>query len=242
MEMKRRSVLVLISANLLVLITLAFIYPHLMVSPGALVSGHADLATDCFACHSPWRGATAERCITCHALIDIGARTTEGVPVAQQTVKTAFHQELIEQNCMACHTDHAGPLLSQRDRKPFLHALLRAVVRDRCESCHNGPDDGLHRQITGNCQQCHSPERWTPATFEHAELFVLDRDHNATCETCHTNDNFGRYTCYGCHEHTLANVRAEHLEEGIRDFKDCVQCHRNASEEPEGRRSGNDRE
>jgi hypothetical protein len=119
---------------------------------------------------------------------------------------------------------------------------LRATVRDRCESCHNGPDDGLHRQITGNCQRCHSQDRWTPATFEHAELFVLDRDHNATCETCHTNDDYGRYTCYGCHEHTLANVREEHIEEGIRDFQDCVECHRSAREEADGNRSGDDRE
>jgi len=55
------------------------------------------------------------------------------------------------------------------------------------------------------------------------------------------------YTCYGCHEHTPAKIRAEHEEEGIRDFSDCVQCHRSAQEEPrergrEGGREGGRRE
>lgn len=32
--------------------------------------------------------------------------------------------------------------------------------------------------------------------------------------------------CHGCHEHKEAKVRAEHLDEGIRDFRNCVECHR----------------
>jgi Class III cytochrome C family len=285
---KRRWLLILIAANLLALVTLAFVYPHLMISPGALVNGHAELETDCFSCHSPWRGVTTERCIVCHALPDIGLRTTKGAPLAQRTIKTSFHQELIEQNCMACHSDHAGPKLTQRSRKPFSHSVLRATVRERCESCHDAPrdtlhrdltvrcsqchsqerwqpatfdhalltkaqqdhcnvchkapDDSLHRQIKGNCNQCHGQEHWKPATFDHDKLFLLDRDHNASCATCHTNDDFSRYTCYGCHEHTPGNVRAEHLEEGIRDFENCVECHRNASDEPERGESREDRE
>ena len=53
--------LIVIAANLVVLVALAFVYPHLMVSPGPLTRGHAELATDCFACHAPWRGAAAQR-------------------------------------------------------------------------------------------------------------------------------------------------------------------------------------
>ncbi|MEN9398134.1 MAG: hypothetical protein RLZ81_2664, partial [Pseudomonadota bacterium] len=44
--MKRGWLLALICANLAALLALVFLYPHLMVSPGALVSGHAELATD----------------------------------------------------------------------------------------------------------------------------------------------------------------------------------------------------
>jgi len=232
----KRWLLALIAANLLAVVALAFTYPHLMVSPGPLVSGHTELATDCFACHSPWRGAASERCIACHALPDIGMRTTKGLPLAARTVKTSFHQELTERDCIACHSDHQGPKLTHRSRKPFSHALLRAAVQERCEACHKAPADTLHRQLKGNCKQCHSQERWKPATFDHDKLFVLDRDHNAKCVTCHSNDDYSRYTCYGCHEHRPDKVRAEHIEERIRDFENCVECHRSASEEP--RRKG----
>ena len=132
---------------------------------------------------------------------------------------------------MQCHTPERW--------KPatFDHALLAKAVLERCEGCHKAPTDSLHRQFKGNCAQCHSQERWKPATFDHDKYFVLDRDHNTKCVTCHTNDDYSRYTCYGCHEHRRDKVRAEHLEEGIRDFENCVECHRSASEEPRKRGS-----
>ena len=116
------------------------------------------------------------------------------------------------------------------------------VELDRCESCHKPPGDSLHRPIKGNCAQCHSTQAWEPATFEHDKLFVLDRDHNAPCETCHKNPaDYRQYTCYGCHEHTIANVRQEHEEEGIRNFDNCVKCHRSADEEPRGEGRGDEK-
>ena len=240
--MTRRWLLALISINLLALLALTFIYPHLMVAPGALVAGHADVAGDCFACHAPLRGADSKRCVACHAVPDIGLRTTKGVSVATQAVKVSFHQDLIEKDCIACHTDHAGPKLTHRARKPFSHTLLQVASRERCESCHKAPTDSLHRQIQGNCGQCHEQQRWKPATFDHDKLFLLDDDHNAKCVTCHVDSDYSRYTCYGCHEHTLANVRAEHEEEGIRNFSNCVECHRSADEEPRKNGSGKRRE
>ncbi len=336
--MKSRWLWIVISANLVVLVALAFIYPHLMVSPGALVAGHAELATDCFACHAPLRGAASDRCVSCHVVADIGLRTSKGVPIVKaaasasgalakravdntnssvlgdrsglampgagqvtttkaagnnkrQTrapVKTSFHQELIEQDCVACHTDHAGPKLTHRSRKPFSHDLLKVSTREVCESCHaapgdklhrrfdqacvqchktqgwtpasfdhglltkadqnscgschRAPDDTLHRQIVGNCGSCHTSKAWTPATFDHNKYFVLDRDHNASCVTCHTGNNYQRYTCYGCHEHTPANIRAEHEEEGIVNFDNCVRCHRSADDKGEGGGRGEGRD
>ena len=49
--------------------------------------------------------------------------------------------------------------------------------------------------------------------------------------TCHTGNDYSRYTCYGCHEHTPAKIRSEHQEEGIRDFENCVECHRSADKD-----------
>lgn len=283
--MKGRWLWIVIWANLCVLVTLAFVYPHLMISPGPLIPDHAALSTDCFACHAPLRGATAERCIVCHAVADIGLRTTLGAPVPARNaeaapLKLSFHQELTELDCMACHSDHAGPLLNQRNRKPFSHALLQLARRERCDSCHTppsndrhqqllvgcaqchttagwkpasfdhaalpkaelsrcqschqAPTDTLHRQISGGCGQCHAPKAWKPATFEHTKYFLLDRHHNRSCVTCHQRNDYANYTCYGCHEHTPANIRRKHIKEGVRDFENCVKCHRSADGEEEG--------
>ena len=239
--MTRRWLFVVVGLNLVVLVALAFVYPHLMVSPGPLVKGHAELATDCFACHAPLRGASSERCISCHALPDIGVRTTLGVTLVAKLQKPAFHQNLAEQDCMACHSDHLGAQRTQRSRKPFSHALLQPAMRERCDSCHKAPTDSLHRAMTANCSQCHSQEAWKPATLDHSKLFVLDRDHETTCITCHTTQNYKQYTCYGCHEHTPAKIRSEHEEEGIANFENCVECHRDPGVEPDKQgRSGGD--
>jgi len=46
----------------------------------------------------------------------------------------------------------------------------------------------------------------------------------------YSNFLYPHYTCYGCNEHSPANIRREHTEEGIRNFDNCVECHRSASE------------
>jgi hypothetical protein len=248
--MKGRWLWLVIAASLLLLLALVFFYPHRMISPGPLMPAHATISTDCFACHAPLRGASAERCVSCHAVPDIGLRTTRGVAIKATQVdgtqvdsgirpKNPFHQKLTEQNCMACHSDHASPKLTQRSHKPFSHALLRPETRAACASCHTAPANDMHRSISTDtgCTQCHQAGAWKPATFEHSKFFVLDKQHNAACTTCHSKADYSQYTCFGCHEHTAANVRSKHIEEGIQNFGNCVECHRSADGEGEGKGS-----
>ncbi len=278
--MKRGRLPALIGSGALVVIALAIAYPGPMISPGALTRGHAEIEGRCFECHAPWRGAVSQRCIRCHRLTDIGLRTTRGVPIAQPNLKASFHQQLIEQDCTACHSDHAGPKLTEHSRKPFSHTLLRPAARQRCDGCHTAPSDNfhgeltvgcarchqtdrwkpasfdhamlsrveqqrcedchrpptddLHRPVRGDCQQCHSQRRWKPSTFDHDKRFVLDADHRAPCATCHSAEDYRRYSCYGCHAHRPEPIRARHLDEGIRNFQNCVSCHRDPRAEPEG--------
>ena len=178
----RRWLRWLIGANLAALLALVFIYPHPMLSPGPLVAAHAELTTDCFACHVPGRGASAARCTVCHLPADIGLRSTHGVKIVQRQVGTAFHQQLSEPDCMACHSDHLGPKLTQRSRKPFTHALLRPEVRTACATCHQAPIDAVHTGLAVPCSQCHKPEAWKPAGFDHATLSPAAR---LNCQTCH---------------------------------------------------------
>ncbi len=229
---KRSLLLIVIGLSLVALLALAFIEPELMVSPGPLSKGHAGHAGDCFACHRPWRGASSALCIDCHKVADIGLKTLKGSPIEANRLKAAFHQQLIEQDCIACHSAHEGSRPLRRSRKPFSHSLIRVPVREHCSSCHVAPKGPLHRDITMECGQCHQAKSWKPATFNHARYFVLDGDHRVACAGCHLRNDFTRYTCYSCHEHSEEKVRAEHNEEGIRNFENCVRCHRDPQAEP----------
>jgi len=223
----------ILAINIAVLAVLTFVYPHLMVGPGKLIAGHQKLNADCFACHTSFTGVNSEKCTACHKPAEIGRLTTTGAPVLKPLTKTPFHQELQSLDCAACHSDHAGVKRYQASGH-FDHALLKKSVAQQCQNCHKSPSDQLHQQISGNCGQCHTQKKWTPATFEHDKFFALDGDHNAKCATCHVRNDYKQYTCYGCHEHTPEKVRREHIEEGIRDFKNCVKCHRSSSEHGEG--------
>lgn len=229
----RRLLFGLVVTALLAILALVFIYPEPMIAPGKLIDAHATLSSDCFSCHQPLLGSSADRCTVCHEPGRIGLFTTRGIPITGKPV--GFHQELIDQNCMACHTDHLGAA-AKRAQRSFSHELLKPQVRAACSSCHTKPDDRLHARIDGNCSSCHSPKAWTPAQFDHDRYFRLDRHHDVACNTCHVDHDYSQYSCYGCHEHTRSGVRAEHLEEGLRDFDRCVECHRSADKPEKGGR------
>lgn len=215
----------LLLANLIGVGALTFLFPHLMVGPGKLIPAHQALQADCFACHEAGLGSTQARCTTCHVPGDIGRLSTTGAPIVRAKTSVPFHQQLKTQNCIACHSDHAG-IKRPGWQGRFDHSLLQAATRQKCQDCHQAPKDAMHQQIDGNCSQCHQQSRWVPASFDHGKFFVLDRDHDSRCVTCHVRNDYSRYTCYGCHEHTQANIRSEHVDEGIGDFSQCVECHR----------------
>ncbi len=235
--MPRPATLVM-AAALIGVIVLAILYPQPMLAPGPVMPAHAAIADDCFACHVPHKGAVAERCITCHAPARIGRFTTSGKAVAGN--KAAFHQQLATPDCMACHSDHAGPALTGHSPTMFHHDLLKPAVRGQCATCHAPPATMLHRQFgTTNCGSCHATSGWTPARFAHDRLFRLDGEHNVACATCHVGGNVRQYSCYGCHEHQPAATLAEHREEGVRgDISRCARCHRSA--EGEGKEDDDD--
>lgn len=224
-----RIVRVVLAANLAAVTVLVIAFPHLMVAPGKLIPGHKHLDANCLACHAAFAGAASDRCVACHKPSDIGRLTTAGQAIAKPRTSRPFHQNLISEECVGCHSDHAG-VRRFRQQGRFNHALLRTEIRELCQDCHKAPADALHRQITGNCGQCHSQAKWAPATFDHNKYFELDRDHNDRCATCHSGSDYSRYTCYGCHEHSKESMRREHIEEGIPDFDNCVECHRSADE------------
>ncbi len=218
-----------LALNLAALAVLVFAYPHFMVAPGKLIPAHKEMEQNCFACHKAFFGIDETKCASCHKPSEIGLLTTKGLKIFEPKTKVAFHQDLNSQNCTACHSDHSGVTKFIKKGK-FDHALLNASSAKECQTCHKPPVDDMHKKMTGNCSSCHQQTAWKPATFDHSKFFVLDRHHDATCSTCHPRNDYKQYTCYGCHEHSLDKIRREHIEEGISDFQNCVECHRSGNE------------
>jgi hypothetical protein len=230
MEMKPKAAILIVAVNLAALVLLAIFSPQLMISPGKPIDAHAEFATDCFACHTPFIGSPAAKCIACHKVEEIGKITTKGLAVEKEKKNVSFHQQLVEDDCISCHSDHKG-VKAFRPISHFSHNLLESTLQEQCDSCHSNPVDDLHQKVKGSCGQCHSQNAWIPATFEHEEYFRFDEDHNTECVTCHINNDYADYTCYGCHEHSRSKIREEHVEEGIRDYENCVECHRSGDED-----------
>ena len=256
----------------LIVLGLMYVYPHIMLNPGELVSGHQNIKTECFSCHKPFWGISNEKCIVCHNISEIGSEKTNGII----NNKILFHKSLTTQSCSSCHTDHIGlkplnsiskfshELVSEdilnncngchitpadnkhikyktecgschttnkwNDVNAFKHEFILENELQYCNTCHKNPGDEFHSGITENCNACHSTIKWKPSTFDHSSKFFLDSDHNTKCITCHTNNNYKAYTCYGCHEHTAGDILSEHNEEGINNIDDCVSCHKSANE------------
>ena len=217
--------------------------------------------TDCGACHTPgdWGDATFDHNLSAfklegkHANVKCEECHQNGVFKGTPQDCYSCHQQDDEHNgnfgtdCSACHTPSAW------DNATFDHSrsnfpLTGAHQQVDCEKCHvNGQfagtpttcvnchaDPAFHVGAFGtDCAACHSTTAWSPATFTGRHTFPLNHGESGTvsCVTCHPT-NFTTYTCYGCHEHSEADVRSEHLDEGISNFQNCMECH------PDGREGG----
>lgn len=204
-----RFVKTIMWANLAVIAVLAFMYPHLTISPGQLIPDHRELEQNCFACHTPIIGARSSKCIECHAVKDIGIRTTKGKPITKPASKSPvpFHQKLVEQECIACHSDHTG-VMPFRKHQAFSHDLLEPATRDLCVSCHKKPVDKLHEKASDTCTTCHAKDKWKPATFKHELLPPNDLAQ-----------------CFECHKKPTDKVHDKASEK-------CGQCHKTDKWEP----------
>ncbi|MBF0620943.1 MAG: class III cytochrome C family protein [Magnetococcales bacterium] len=200
---------------------LALQFPEFFLNPGQIINGHKKIEANCFECHTTLLGPSDKKCVTCHKPLEIDRLKPN---------RKFHHKQLQERSCVNCHTDHRGTENKQATQA-FDHALLSKKHRSQCTSCHTLPTDRLHRNIKQACHSCHTNQHWKPATFDHTRLFRFDRHHPADCASCHPDQKYDQYSCYGCHEHSPSKVRHEHLEEGIRNFQNCVTCHRSGDED-----------
>jgi len=190
-----------------------------LLMPGRVIEGHAEIETDCGACHDAESDqASASLCIACHE--DIGA---------DLEAKSGFHGRYPgsqRNECITCHTDHEGrdADIVTIDAGLFDHRWTDFVLRgahlgascidchtpDRelrdapshCTGCHLADDvhdGGLGKQ----CDSCHSETNWNKARFDHDKTsYPLTGNHTkVACADCHRDNNFSTAptNCSGCH-------------------------------------------
>ncbi len=198
-----------------------------------------ELATQCNSCHNTpdnkLHRSLSTACNACHTDKGWKAEVVFNHDMIQDSDKT---------NCLKCHNQPSGELHRKlstdcgvchaktgwKEPLSFNHNAIIGADKTNCASCHKVPADALHTGLTGNCSTCHAMDHWSPSTFNHTSYFSLDENHNAKCSTCHPNNNFKAYSCYGCHEHSESKVIREHTEEGITNFTNCTSCHRSGNE------------
>jgi hypothetical protein len=170
------------------------------------VGEFAVTSQDCYSCHfndEPHQGRFGASCSQCH--------TVDGwTPATFDHNLVAFKLEG-EHARVACESCH-------------MNQQFKGTPTD-CYSCHQ-QDDAHNGQNGTDCAVCHNGTAWTPAAFNGQHTFPLNHGGGATCSTCHPA-GFTAYTCYGCHEHNEGEVQSKHLEEGIGNFQNCMECHAN---------------
>ena len=162
-----------------------------------LAGKHQQVA--CSGCHPnlTFKG-TPKDCYSCHAKDDV-------------------HRGDLGQACDQCHTP-AGWTPASFDHNLAIFKLVGKHATVPCSSCHinnvfkGTPTDcyachvkeDVHQGTLGAaCSACHTPDGWSPSTFNHASAsFQLTGAHaSAACTSCHSNMLYRNTPtdCYSCH-------------------------------------------
>ncbi len=213
---------------------------------------NGQFGTNCASCHntSSWKGATFDHNLAAFKLtgahVSVACERCHVNGVFKGTPKDCYschrqddhHNGQFGTNCASCHNTSSwkGATFDHNNTR---FPLTGAHVNLNCSRCHaNGfkgtptacvachAEPAFHRGAFGtNCASCHNTSAWRPASFNGPHTFPLKHGGaKASCSTCHPN-SLTAYTCYGCHEHDPAKIRKKHLEKGIPNFENCIQCH-----------------
>jgi thioredoxin reductase len=93
-------------------IGLLLLAPRSSYQPGALLTGHQQLSSNCTGCHRPWRGPSNAGCVNCHG--DLGDNNPHsGFDVSQEDIglmpgHTLAVNRSHNLECLSCHTEHRG--------------------------------------------------------------------------------------------------------------------------------------
>ena len=198
---------------------------------------HADLA--CLDCHSVEDFSRVENtCASCHEDI---------------------HRGRLGTSCERCHAPDGWRVIdAERIHAGSDFPLVGRHINADCEQCHRGARIGAfhdaspecvschradyesatdpdHRAsgFSTDCQGCHQPLRWRPATMvDHDGIFpIFSGTHNnqwGACAQCHVQPGNNKVvSCLTCHEHAQGLMDPVH--QGINGYayvtQECLNCH-----------------
>lgn len=198
----------------------------------------------CSDCHISGYNGTSNECHSCHL-----QQFNEAI--------NPSHTELgLSQDCASCHTTNTDwqPASFSQHNNYYTLAGAHQRIASNCFDCHEGnyvnspntcfschseaynqttnpPHQAV--QFSTSCEQCHSENAWTPATFDHDLQYfpVYSGSHQGewqNCVECHTSpDNYALFSCIDCHEHNQSETDSEHA--GISGYayasEACYACH-----------------
>ena len=181
---------------------------HVTVACAAchLNNDYKGIPTACYACHQSadkHLGAYGTNCAQCHDTTDWGHAQIDHSKTAYPL--TGKHLTVA---CNACH----------------INSVFKGTPTT-CYACHKAND--THAGVLGqNCAECHNTNGWTPATYNRTHTFPINhgapRGTTNSCKLCHTTSLL-KYTCYGCHTHTVSNILSRHRN--TQNLDDCIRCH-----------------
>ena len=218
---RRRVWRVLVPAGLIGGLLILLILPltglqRILFSPG---NGVHDGQVSCIECHAAFSSTPGCNNIACH-------------PAVPGTYKTAasyqFHGQVANQECTACHTEHAGRMDNFAGRQ-FSHELFDAAQRN-CQTCHKIPPDSLHNNLgsTTNCAGCHTTTSWQGASFSHSQLSETQLNQCVTCHQRPSDQNHSLFTeqCAVCHQNSAWQaVHFNHSGITKANLNNCAVCH-----------------
>ena len=208
-----------------------------LLMPGQVISGHADIESDCTTCHKVFdKAAQSQLCMDCHEDVAMDISSDAGFH--------GRHPDVTGVKCATCHADHKGRKadIVGLDEEAFNHdftdfVLEGAHAEAECDECHlsnmkfrEAPgecvdcheDDDVHKNFLGEaCAECHATTEWKDASFDHDSTgYPLIGKHNETdCLDCHMDETYQNAptTCFGCHE-------GDDAHDG-RSGQKCENCH-----------------
>ncbi|MEO1257383.1 MAG: hypothetical protein AAFZ15_01255 [Bacteroidota bacterium] len=200
----------------------------------------AHISTECMECHTGGYTGTPTDCASCHQMDFTATTNPNHVAIGLST------------DCASCHATDPGWMPASFDIHDDYYVLNGAhqTIANDCAACHNGDYNstpstcaGCHQadfnettdpnhqtaQFSTSCTDCHSEDAWSPSSFDHDDIYVLNGAHANIaneCALCHINDNFTNTptSCVGCHQADFDGTTDPDHE--IAQFStNCTECH-----------------